>query len=158
MACSDRREAGFSLLELSLAIAISLTILASSFWMLKQHNAEARVQQSKLMLATIRTNLAAYRYRFGTYPSITEMQRNWATPSVGASQFQIVPGASRAFDVAIRGTFNEPVSGVMRVYDRRTGSTDATTSYGGWLYDSASGDVKVNLDPAMFPGDSPLLW
>lgn len=154
----DRREAGFSLLELSLTIAISLTILASSIWMLKQHNAEARVQQSKVMLGTIRTNLAAYRYRFGTYPSINEMQRNWATPSVGASQFQIVPGASRAYDVTIRGTFNEPVSGVMRVYNRRAGSVEATTSYGGWFYDSANGTVSVNLDPAMFPGDNPALW
>lgn len=148
-----RNEAGFSLLELSLAIAIGLTILASSFWMLKQHNADARVQQSKLMLATIRTNLAAYRYRFGSYPSLSEFRRNWATPST--NQFQIVPGASRDFDPVRNGTFNEPVSGVMQVL---TATTALNAYTGGWTYDPVAGTVSVNLDPAHYPGDNPVLW
>lgn len=166
MVSIKRREAGFSLLELSLAIAIGLTIMASSVWMLKQHNAEARVQQSKMLLATIRTNLAAYRYRFGTYPTITEFQRNWATP--GSTEFQIVPGASRspADILANSGAVNEPVSGVMKVYDRRlappdgtrVGGPEATATYGGWFYDADNGTVSVNLDADKFKGDNPTLW
>lgn len=161
MASRKTSEGGFSLLELSLAVAISLTILASSFWMLKQQNSEARIQQSKMMLATIRTNLSAYRYRFGSYPSYTEFQRNWATPSANA--FQIIPGASRsATEITTNGgAVNEPVSGAMRVYDRnpnRSGGAEATTSYGGWLYDSTTGSASVNLDPSKYPGDNPNLW
>lgn len=152
MVFTRSREAGFSLIELSLAIAIGLAILSASFWMVKQHNAEARIQQSKMMLATIRTQLATYRYRYGAYPTLQEMQRNWATPS--ANQFQIVPGASRSAAELVTndGGFNEPVSGVCSV---RT----ATATYnGGWIYDPALGTIRVNLDPAAHPGDNPLLW
>ncbi|HEY9857046.1 MAG TPA: hypothetical protein V6D05_14985, partial [Stenomitos sp.] len=107
------------------------------------------------MLATIRTNLSAYRYRYGSYPSFTEFQRNWATPSTG--QFQIIQGASQsATDVGTYGgAVREPVSSVMQVL-ASTSSANAGT--GGYVYNATTGTIQANLDPAKFPGDNPLLW
>ncbi|HEY9854655.1 MAG TPA: type II secretion system protein [Stenomitos sp.] len=140
MASRNAREAGFSLLELSLTIAIGLGILASSVWMMKQHNAEARVQQSKMLLATLRTNFSAYRYRTGNYPSLTAFSNNDA----GGGQ-KFIPNVA---------SISEPVSSVAAVR-----SFGATTSYdGGWVYDAPNGTIRVNLDPAKFPGDNPALW
>ncbi len=138
MAFNKSREAGFSLIELSLAIAIGLAILSASFWMVKQHNAEARIQQSKMMLATIRTGLAASRYRYGVYPPAASLSANDA----GGGQ-RLVSGVA---------SISEPVSGMAVV------TALPTTSYGGWIYDATTGTIRANLNPANFPGDSPLLW
>lgn len=134
---SRNREAGYSLLELSLAIAVALTILASGFWMVKQHNAEARVQQSKMMLATLRTALSASRYRYGAYPPAASISAN--------------DGGGGERLVANVASISEPVSGVAIVQT-------ATVSYGGWFYDPTSGTIRANLDPADYPGDDPSQW
>lgn len=138
MAFNRTRQGGFSLLELSLAIAIGLTILAASFWMVRQHNAEARVQQSKMMLASIRTALAASRYKYGVYPPAASISAN-----DGGGGQRLVAGIA---------TLSESVSGMSTVY------TGATTSYGGWHYDPTTGVIRANLNPANYPGDNPLLW
>lgn len=127
-------QRGFTLMELTLAIAIAMVVLAGSMWALKQHNAEARVQQSKVTLATLRTQIASFRYRTGQWPTRAQIYANGFIPGVAS--------------------VSEPVSGVATIY--LTG--DATTSWGGWLYDVAAGTMSVNLNPANYPGDSPSRW
>ncbi|MNT86086.1 hypothetical protein D3C72_2263330 [compost metagenome] len=111
-----------------------MVMLAGSMWALRQHNAEARVQQSKMMLATFRTKIAEHRYRLGRYPVRSEIYAD-----------NFVPGMA---------SVSESVSGVAKIY--LTG--EATTSWGGWLYDESTGVVSPNLDPATHPGDPPARW
>lgn len=137
------RQKGFTLLELTMVIAIALTMMAGSMWALNQHTNEARIQQSKMMLATLRTGVSAYHYRTGVYPSERELLvTNVSTTSTPFAICAALPA----------GTISEPVSGIAT-------NTIATTSYnGGWAYNPASGKIHVNLDPARFPGDNPNLW
>ncbi|HEY9898337.1 MAG TPA: type II secretion system protein [Pantanalinema sp.] len=128
------RQRGFTLMELTLTVAIAMVMLAGSMWALKQHNAEARVQQSKVTLATLRTQIASFRYRVGRFPKRSEIYANGFIPGMAS--------------------VSEAVSGVPLVY--LTG--EATPSWGGWLYDEASGIVAPNLDPVRHPGDLPSLW
>lgn len=141
MASSKIRQAGFSLLELSLAIAIGLAILASTFWMMKQHNTETRIQQSKMLLATVRTGLEASRYRYGAYPPAASLSAN-----DGGGGQRLVAGVA---------TLSEPVSGMSRIL---TATNAANAGTGGWVYDPTTGTLRANLNPASHPGDNPLLW
>lgn len=131
------------MLELTMVIAIALTMMAGSMWALTQHTNEARIQQSKMMLATLRAGISAYHYRAGGYPSERELLvTNVSTTSTPFAICAALPA----------GAISEPVSGLAT-------NTIATTSYnGGWAYKPASGKIYVNLDPARFPGDSPNLW
>lgn len=137
----SRKQLGFSLLELAMAIAISLTLMAGSLWALNQHNNEARIQQSKMMLATMRAGISAYHYRTGLYPSYGEIRSNTSTAAPFIPIFAALP----------HGTVSEPVSGIAECA--------ATTSYnGGWAYNHVTGKINVNLEPSRFPGDNPNLW
>lgn len=137
------KQKGFTLLELTMVIAIALTLMAGSMWALNQHTYEARIQQSKMMLATLRAGISAYHYRIGTYPSERELLVSNKS-SVGSS-FSICAALPA-------GAIAEPVSGIAT-------NTISTASYnGGWAYDPATGKIFVNLDPARFPGDNPNLW
>lgn len=131
------RQQGFTLMELTLTIAIAMVVLAGSIWALRQHNTEARVQQSKMMLATMRTQIASFRYRMGRAPTRQEIYANGFISGMAS--------------------ISEPVSGVATIY-KTNAPADATASWGGWVYDEAAGTMSVNLNPVNHPGDSPSLW
>lgn len=129
------RQSGFTLIELTLTIAIAMVVLAGSIWALRQHNGEARVQQSKMTLATMRTQIASFRYRVGRPPTRAEIYANGFIPGLAS--------------------VSESVSGVPTIF--LTGEATGST-WGGWLYDQTAGTMSVNLNPANYPGDSPALW
>ncbi|MBI6546099.1 MAG: type II secretion system protein [Cyanobacteria bacterium NC_groundwater_1444_Ag_S-0.65um_54_12] len=65
-----QRLAGLTLLEITLAIVISILILTASVVAVKQYRTQSRIQQAKINLATIRQNIAMWKYRCGTYPPL----------------------------------------------------------------------------------------
>lgn len=142
----QNHQRGFSLLELSLSLAVGLAIIGASIFMYRQHMADARVQQTKMALATIRTQLAAYRYRTGQFPTLASMSANDAG---GGQRLISGPGL-----VTSQGSFSEPFSGIAYVYPAGT----SQASNGGWLYDPTTGAVTVNLSSPSVPGEDPSQW
>lgn len=118
-------------------VAIATVLMAASMWAYKQHVKDARIQQSKLLLANIRVGLSAYRYRYGTYPSLSDLANN-RDPHNGQAIVTGLPAAA---------SISEPITGLSIV-------TQPFNPNGGWNYDSTNGTVSVNLaTPSGIPSD-----
>lgn len=146
-------QRGLSLLEVALAVSVGLMLTAGGVYAYRQHMHATRVTQAKLMLATIRQEIAAHRYRTGTYPTADMLKQNKVT---------IAPGNDRSFygpvGSPLRDPLNPPMDGAARS-EIRTLPAEATGSpWGGWGYNPTTGTLEPNLDPEAFPGDRPSSW
>ncbi|GEM_PF-2057969 len=149
------RRNGFSLLEVTMALAISLVLMAAGTYAYRQHMRAAQINRAKVMLETIRQGIAMYRYRQGTFPPIGTLIAP-ATPSLyanmddlGQAFYSLGPG------VPLRDPLIPPSgAGPSPIVQRG----DATASWGGWVYDPLNGTIMPNLPGAEFPGDPPERW
>ncbi|MBU6430232.1 MAG: type II secretion system GspH family protein [Cyanobacteria bacterium REEB65] len=64
----NRADRGFTILEVALAIALGVALLASVATVFTQYSAQSRISQAKSFLATLRNNIAMYKYRTSSYP------------------------------------------------------------------------------------------
>lgn len=143
-------RAAFSLLELTLALALAIVFLAASIIGFRMHAQSARIARAKTMLAGIRLGIQATKLRTGSYPSLAAAP---ATASLADDTDDLgypywgIDGAT--------ASLADPITGQTGIF-----APGATTSWGGWIYatGSASFSFAVNLPGAWFPGDPPGNW
>lgn len=121
------KQHGFTLLELAATVAIMVVLMAGSMWALRQHQADARIQQTKMLLATMRVGISAYRYRNGSFPPSAQLFNN----ADGSGQ-PIVGGLPAGQPI------KEPITGMAR-------NTLNQDFLGGWNYDQTAGTLSVNI-------------
>lgn len=131
---------GLSLLELTLVVAVALSLLAGGVFFMRQSSADAKIQQSKLRLEALRVAISASRYKCGRWPVLlTELEPN--TDCNGQPIWT--------------GTSIEPVTG-------SSGFTAVAGTAGfGWVYTVATGQIYPNIVLANhqeLAGDPPATW
>lgn len=156
---------GFTLIEVSLAVAVGMVILAASIFAYQQVNMSSRFAAAKQMSATIQTNIGMEKFRTGSAPAYDDLVTNMDSASKA-----YWPGDSSGFPA-------DPVMGVDTVatYDSSLaavdlGSSDAENMWdhpvfldasygkGGWLYDEDTGAFRINLSNKAYPEQRPSAW
>jgi hypothetical protein len=139
---------GISLLEVALAVSVSLMLTAGGIYAYRQNLQTTRITQSKLLLETMRQGVETTRYRIGRYPTLAEMKSNKD------------PQNQAIYDLGnrlLRDPLYPPTN------PNATSSIVAfaavTPPYGGWMYQPGPPFVLVpKLPDADFPGDPPSQW
>lgn len=155
------RRDGFTLVEVALAVAIGIAIMAATVYAYTSMQSEARYSQWKTMVGTIQTNIAMQKFRTGTAPTLAVVESN--TDNLGKAFW---PGTSGALPT-------DPIynSNTVTQFDSTqapvtiTGSTqtdnpyfNTTTTRGGWLYDPNTGSFRANLSNADDVEHKPSTW
>lgn len=155
-------DAGFTLLEATLSMAVSAVLLAALLIAYRMHLTSAEVVKAKTMLATIREGIQASRFRTGAWPVVGT---TLATPSLAANTDDLGdafwPQAGKLASGA-NLAFVDPFYHSSTITDLGAGQLLPAT-YGGWLYDatpstSATFSFMFYGDPGRFPGDPPSGW
>lgn len=139
---------GISLLEVALAISVSLMLTAGGIYAYRQHLHSTKITQSKLLLETMRQGVETTRYRLGRYPSLAEMDSN------------LDPMGQKVYDLGNRKRRDPfyPLTDPNAESNIKAYAAVAAP-YGGWLYQPGPPYVLVpNLPDADFPGDPPSQW
>ena len=139
---------GISLLEVALAVSVSLMLTAGGIYAYRQHLHSTKITQAKLMLETMRQGVETTRYRIGRYPSLLEMQNN--LDPMGQKVYDFGNRRRRdPFYPPTNPNADSPIAAYAAV----------TPPYGGWLYQAGPPYVLVpKLPDADFPGDKPSEW
>lgn len=128
----SRRQLGISLMEVVLVASAITLVSATSFTMVEGIARNAKVDEAKMILSRYRAGIRLYRWRKGSFPLAL-----WST-------YTYRMNGTAAFSASIYG------SGFGPPKDPFKGSTTVTygtavTGVGGWLYDTASGRIWINL-------------
>jgi hypothetical protein len=140
---------GISLLEVALAVSVSLMLTAGGIYAYRQHLHSTKITQSKLLLETMRQGVETTRYRIGRYPSLAEMQNN------------LDPSGQKVYDLGNRKRRDPfyPPMGDPNAESPIAAYAAIAPPYGGWLYQPGPPYVLVpKLPDADFPGDPPSQW
>lgn len=143
------KSRGISLLEVALAVSVSLMLTAGGVYAYRQHMHSTRISQAKIMLATMRQGIEMQRYRTGAFPTVASISVNVDDTGKG---FYGKAGSP------LRDPLHPPMDGaafspIIDLTVQATGSP-----WGGWGYHQGTGYLEPNLDPAAFPGDPPSAW
>lgn len=148
------KSAGFTLIEVVLALVVSILVVITTVLAYNSFSRTMRYERAKTILSAIRTGIEDERSRTNAYPAAT------GTYSVSSNK--------KTNNQAYYGNYSGPLQGDCNM----NGAIDATESSlpcdpmlnkskltlgtvavgttaagtaGGWLYDSASGEFRINL-------------
>lgn len=142
-----RRSPGLTLLEVLMALTVSIMIAAGSVYAYRQHMYAVRITQAKLMLQGIRQGIEMQRYRTGSFPTTADIflnQDDRGQPYFGAA------------GTRLRDPIHPPRN-ASEGSPVKSGLTPGTP-WGGWVYDSSNGVIRPNLDDNDYPSDPPSKW
>lgn len=161
------RRNGFSLLEVALALSVGLAMLAAGVYTYKQYTRGMQINKAKLMLASMRQEIAMQRYRTGSYPVLGADYV--ATPSIRSNTTDLKAAQANRFTpfydlgyaptaAATNNLLADPLYPPGGGGSPITSSAVATASWGGWIYNQTTGALAPNLPDSISPGDPPRLW
>lgn len=142
-----RKPRGLTLLEVVMALTVSVMIAAGSVYAYRQHMHAVRITQAKVILQGIRQGIEMQRYRTGSFPTAADLflnQDDRGQPFFGAA-------GSKLRDPLY------PPQGASAGSPVKAG-TLPSSPWGGWVYDGSTGVIRPNLDDDDFPADPPSKW
>jgi hypothetical protein len=179
----DRKRAGLTLIEVTLAIAIGLVLLGGTVAAYNAVRASSAMSNARAMVGTIQTNIGMDKFRMGTPPPITAPgAAPWPAScsvtgnmdSTGKPYWPNAPVSGQLPDDPVMGkhtvmTFtasDAPVAISTGASSDRwdnpvfAGTANQAAGYGkgGWLYDPSSGAFRINLSNDAYPADKPSAW
>ena len=180
----DRKRAGLTLIEVTLAIAIGLVLLGGTVAAYNAVRASSAMSNARAMVGTIQTNIGMDKFRTGSPPPFANIATN--RDSTGKPLF---PGTTGTLpgdpEYNVNGVllYNSAVSPSPLATGDPTPAWDhpnfagsptptppagfspppgytAPTAYGrgGWLYDPATGALRLNLSNKAFQDQRPGSW
>lgn len=178
-----RRSRGFTLVEVALAVAIGLAIMAAGSAMFTSVQRGAKFSQAKTIVGTIQTNTAMDKFRQGTPPAFSALFANrdssnkpfysntTALPpdpingyngvlyfdSLATPRPLVAGDPTPAWDhpVFAPGPTPTPPPGFVP-----PAGSNQPPAYGrgGWLYDPNTGAFRINLSNKDYPDQRPGAW
>lgn len=153
------KSKGFTLIEVVLAIVISILAVIASVLAYGSFSRTMRYERAKTMLSSIRTGIEDERSRTNAYPAATGTYSisnnkktnnqayygNYSGPLQGDCNLNGVIDATES-SLPCDPLLNKSTLNLGTV---AVGTTAAGTA-GGWLYDSASGEFRINLPDAEY--------
>lgn len=163
-----QRRSGFTMIEVALAIAVGLAVIAGAVVAYNGMQTSAKFSQAKTMVGTIQTNIGMQKFRKSTPPTAEEVASNedstgkpfW--PGTDPGDFPDDPitlsDAIATYDSTEDATALVPADiGKTEYYDNPI-FQDAGMGKGGWLYDETTGTFRVNLSNKDYPEHQPSRW
>lgn len=128
---NQRFQSGLTLIEIALAVALSVMISLSAWGMWRVYLDDANEQRANLILETVRQSILFFNQNAGRRPTLVELSSNNMAPFATRAFCGDVPGV--AFPRDPFRINNSIVTGLV------------VTGAGGWLYDSNTGEFRINL-------------
>ncbi|HEY9724143.1 MAG TPA: prepilin-type N-terminal cleavage/methylation domain-containing protein [Oscillatoriaceae cyanobacterium] len=161
------RRSGFTLVEVSLAIAVGLVLMAAGIYAYQGMQQSARFSQAREMVGTMQTNIGMEKFRLGSPPPLSEVQSN--TDSTGKQFWSGTAAGSLPADPVMNqatiATFDSTASPVplksgdpQNEWDNPHMGSPAPVGQGGWLYDPNTGAFRINLSNRDYPDQRPGTW
>lgn len=163
------RAKGFTLIEVLLAILVGSFIMAGTTAAYRQFNATAKINRAKAIIATMQSNIQAYKYRTGTPPSAGVLAHNNDDRNL-AFYGSALTGNTPA-DASVSATAGmytstrlppDPIYNNGTLYYVTTGTSSPAVSngasIGGWLYFCDVGRISLNALDEDIPDDPPSKW
>lgn len=144
---------GFTMIELLIVISIIAILAAAIIPNFIGFDTEARVAATKSNLDTLKTRVTLYRAKEGLYPtSLSDLlNRTYTDAGVQKPYLQRMP--------------SEMISSKKGSSEHRAQrSDDPLTNEGGWIYQTDTAEVKINLDKPLdrswgeYAGQKPNEW
>jgi type II secretory pathway pseudopilin PulG len=175
------RRAGFTIIEVALAIAISLVMMGAVIGVYNSVRVSTNMSNARSMVGTIQTNIAMDKFRLGGSPPRTPQP----VPSSSAVVSQNLDSNGKPYwpgGIAATVLPNDPILGnnLVLYFDSTMtpvplvtndptdrwdnpvflspGAAAAGYGKGGWLYDDVHGSFRINLTNHDYPGDHPGGW
>jgi prepilin-type N-terminal cleavage/methylation domain-containing protein len=147
------RKTGFTMIELLIVISIIAILAAAIIPNFIGFDTEARVSATKSNLDTLRTRITLFRAKEGVYPaSLADLlNRTYVDAGVQKPYLQKMPSEM----ISNKRGSNET---------RAQKSDDPLTNEGGWVYETDSAEVIINLDQPLdrawgeYAGQKPNEW
>lgn len=177
------RQKGFTLIEVALAVAVGLVVIAGAVYGYNATQASAKTTKARSIVGTVQTNIGMEKFRQGVPPSPEALFANRdsannpfypgvdggtlpAEPLTGvngmlrynsnASPVPIAPGdPTPMWDNPVFAGSPPPTPGFVAP----AGYTQpAAYGKGGWLYDPTTGNFRANLSNKDYPAERPGGW
>lgn len=164
-----RKQLGFTLVEVILAIVVGLVVMAGGFAAFHQFNETAKINRAKAIVATVQSSIQQFKYRTGTLPD-TQVNIGLNKDDRGEPFYKSTGTLTNLVPLGMPdGHFSEtnlppdPIHGKTALYysDDATPSVVTDTdgkSLGGWLYLYATGQFYLNVSDEDIPDDPPSKW
>lgn len=163
-----KRRTGFTMIEVALAIAVGLAVIAGAVVAYNGMQQSAKFQQAKTMVGTIQTNIGMQKFRKSTPPTADEVASNedsagkpfW--PGTDPGDFPADPITNTdtiaTYDSTEDATALDPADvGKTEYYDNPI-FLDPAMGQGGWLYDETTGTFRINLSNKEYVEHQPSKW
>lgn len=148
-----KQQRGISLLEVSLAVSVGLMLTVGGAYAYRQHAQSVRITEARLMLETMRTNIQRYQ--------VLNLNPANKPPTLATLRGNSYPvsGSPRGFYGPAGSPYRDPL------YPRHTDSAKIeplgagpAPPWGGWRYNETTGELRINANPADFPGQNFNAW
>ena len=180
------RQKGFTLIEVALAVAVGLVVIAGAIYGFNSTQTSAKFSQAKSVVGTLQTNIGMDKFRQGTPPSPDSLFANQDSagrpfyPGVDGGKLPAEPttgvnGMLRFDSTASPVPLVSADIGQTNLYDNPVfapGAVAPTPAFvapagytqppgygkGGWLYDPTTGAFRANLSNKDYPDQRPANW
>lgn len=141
---------GFALIEVALAITISILVIVGILMAYGLYLNEARYQKAKLIISAVRTNIDVEKTATNFFPTLAAITANTRV-SDSTKKFYANYGGGVQGDCNGNGAIDVTESNLPcdPFLNKSTVSTGLVAlgppSVGGWVYDATTGTFKINL-------------